>query len=406
MAEFIIGASLLGLGLLCNKKKEKKQSNNNISLNEAPSGKNIYESTYSNYTQQQESKFVNNNYQKSKDPINTNIIPENMNQRIVNNQTQPLNFSVNQSVRAGNEHFQSKENEISCFDFNDTYFNNQNIHHDLPSGTDIKQSQCGEDYFKSNLTGTTIENFKHNNMIPFFGGSVKQNMDVNKNQATLDLFTGNFTYDKPKQESAPMFQPEQDLGNIYGNPVSIDEELQYYTPSQRRNNEFPIPSINVGPGLNQGYTAEPSGGFAQNSTRDYVMPKTVDELRAKTNPKLTYEGRVLSGKGINQNRTAIPNVQKYRPETSFELGSERWFTTKGAVTGNTQRPEQIIRNTKRKVSRPLTGIAGPTNKAREQRITVTPDPTSADADDDFGFTTTVDFFEDSKKYNVTTDSDE
>ena len=47
-----------------------------------------------------------------------------------------------------------------------------------------------------------------------------------------------------------------------------------------------------------------------------------------------------------------------------------------------------------------------TNKAREQRITVTPNPTSADADDDFGFTTTVDFFEDSKKYNVTTDSDE
>ena len=45
------------------------------------------------------------------------------------------------------------------------------------------------------------------------------------------------------------------------------------------------------------------------------------------------------------------------------------------------------------------------NKARESRIIVVPDPTSADADDDFGFTTTIDFFEDSKKYNVTTDKD-
>ena len=46
------------------------------------------------------------------------------------------------------------------------------------------------------------------------------------------------------------------------------------------------------------------------------------------------------------------------------------------------------------------------NKASESRIIVVPDPTPADADDDFGFTTTIDFFEDSKKYNVTTDKDE
>ena len=46
------------------------------------------------------------------------------------------------------------------------------------------------------------------------------------------------------------------------------------------------------------------------------------------------------------------------------------------------------------------------NKARESRIIVVPSPTTADADDDFGFTTTIDFFEDSKKYNVSTDTDE
>ena len=46
------------------------------------------------------------------------------------------------------------------------------------------------------------------------------------------------------------------------------------------------------------------------------------------------------------------------------------------------------------------------NKARESRIIVVPDPTTADADDDFGFTTSIDFFEDRQKYNVTTDKDE
>ena len=47
-----------------------------------------------------------------------------------------------------------------------------------------------------------------------------------------------------------------------------------------------------------------------------------------------------------------------------------------------------------------------TNKAREERIIVVPNPTSADADDDFGFTTTIQNFSDGKKYSTTTDSDE
>ena len=43
---------------------------------------------------------------------------------------------------------------------------------------------------------------------------------------------------------------------------------------------------------------------------------------------------------------------------------------------------------------------------REERIVVVPNPTSADADDDFGFTTTISSFSDSKRYNPVTDTDE
>ena len=43
---------------------------------------------------------------------------------------------------------------------------------------------------------------------------------------------------------------------------------------------------------------------------------------------------------------------------------------------------------------------------REERIVVTPNPTSASADDDFGFTTTISTFNDSKNYNPSTDTDE
>ena len=47
-----------------------------------------------------------------------------------------------------------------------------------------------------------------------------------------------------------------------------------------------------------------------------------------------------------------------------------------------------------------------TNTAREIRLVITPDPTSADADDDFGFTTTITDYTDGKKYSSTKDSDE
>ena len=42
---------------------------------------------------------------------------------------------------------------------------------------------------------------------------------------------------------------------------------------------------------------------------------------------------------------------------------------------------------------------------REQRYTVTPSPTSADADDDFGFNETTSFFEDAKTYDPVSGTD-
>ena len=44
--------------------------------------------------------------------------------------------------------------------------------------------------------------------------------------------------------------------------------------------------------------------------------------------------------------------------------------------------------------------------SREERIITIPNPESADADDDFGFTTKISFFDDTKKYNPVTGGDE
>ena len=43
--------------------------------------------------------------------------------------------------------------------------------------------------------------------------------------------------------------------------------------------------------------------------------------------------------------------------------------------------------------------------AREERVVVLPDPITADADDDFGFTTTISFYDDGKRYDPSSGND-
>ena len=43
---------------------------------------------------------------------------------------------------------------------------------------------------------------------------------------------------------------------------------------------------------------------------------------------------------------------------------------------------------------------------REQRYTVTPNPSTADADDNFGFNETTSFFQDAQEYDEKTGNDE
>jgi hypothetical protein len=193
----------------------------------------------------------------------------------------------------------------------------------------------------------------HNNMVPFFGGSVRQNMDIDNRMMgdKLETFTGQFKLDQNhKMEVTPLFAPvQQNLDQIM-EPRELD---RYVTTLQSRNNELPFEQMQVGPGLNDGYTARPSGGF-HNPLR--VLPKTIDQLLV--NPRVVKEGRVIRGKDPVDKRTARQRQYKYRPEllvTNFN--GERNFTT----TGVTQKPrarEGVVRiPTNRQKSKQIMGHA-------------------------------------------------
>ena len=74
-----------------------------------------------------------------------------------------------------------------------------------------------------------------------------------------------------------------------------------------------------GPGLDKGYTTQPSGGFnAGVEARKQWLPKTVDQLRTKTNPKVTFGLANHEGpaKVTNTLRGVEGRVEKNRRRTA------------------------------------------------------------------------------------------
>ena len=132
------------------------------------------------------------------------------------------------------------------------------------------------------------ENFVHNNMVPFFRGSLKQNMTDTANSNTLERYTGvGNTFRPKKKEVSSFFDVSTNMTNPYGSRAYTSNPgiMNRYIPSQKRTGERPFEQINVGPGLAAGYTATPEGGFTQEKAREYLLPKNVEKYPDYYYPK-------------------------------------------------------------------------------------------------------------------------
>lgn len=204
--------------------------------------------------------------------------------------------------------------------------------------------------FVSSLTGEQIplEQFTHNNMQPYFRGTVKQNTNPEGNSVLMENFTGRGDFMIQKQETKCFFEPTANLTNICGMPNNNDYYVSHMEEPKARRNDFPVEKIMVGPGLNKGYNATPSGGFQQADTRDYVRYKTVDELRPLSKPKTVMPSRPQGPiKAPNTQRGSVGEFAKNRPDTYYEQSADQWLHTTGAYIKDTSRPVQLVKPTAR-----------------------------------------------------------
>ena len=162
---------------------------------------------------------------------------------------------------------------------------------------------------------------------PYFSGKGGYGSDTlnqehinSRAQRKNELFSGslnNLDY-RPKIERSPLFNPVVGLTNIYGSPVMTDFYEKRYEPSREKRNELPFQQVRVTPGLGLGANENNKQGY-QDMLR--VMPKTVDELRTKDNPKISYPGRIVEGMKGHKG-PIVAKSYKRRPNTFMEMGSE------------------------------------------------------------------------------------
>jgi hypothetical protein len=383
-----IGLGLVASGYFLNKDGKQERKKNQIATkkkneqldNKKSGGNNIYDSGYFQKVREIEDEKVITNFEKSFDPINTNIIPHFFNtlnethiKRVKNPKYDKNLFKTELTKVMRTTPIQLTQLEPPSNDLTDV---NQNAAVEVggmdgtsPKGlyaeTELNKgwselvTRPSVDRDGNNRDGTQ-KPMTHNNMVPFFGGSARQNMDTDNRMLAdkMETFTGQFKLDQNhKVEAQPMFAPvQQDLNQLL-EPRELD---RYVTSIQIRNNELPFEQIHVGPGLNDGYTAKPSGGY-HNPLR--ILPKTGEQLLV--NPRVVKEGRVIRGKDPVDQRTAQMKQYKYRPEllvTNFN--GERNFTTVGSKVKPMSRSGVVQKPTERQKSKSIMGHASSQSGSR------------------------------------------
>jgi len=210
------------------------------------------------------------------------------------------------------------------------------------------------------LAGSAVQkcDMKHNNMVPFFGSKVTQRTTgFNGNESLLDQMQGRGSQQIRKSAQAPLFKPQKNMAWAHGTPNTSDFIQSRMNPSRHVSNTKPWEEIRVGPGLNKGFSSEGSNGFnAGMEARKQWLPKTVDELRTKTNPKVTFG--LANHEGPAQGmfvRGHEGKVEKNRPDTFYLNSPDRWFTTTGQEKGQTNRSAQVMHPIKSNVGREYFG---------------------------------------------------
>ena len=318
----IVGLTALA-GYFFNKdstRQQRKPLRKNIEQFDKPNGDNIYTSNMYDQVNKEILDRSLKRYKEAENPAESGILPPLFNTYGVVGNPQAINADYNFKEVYDNNKLKNVVVSQSPTIETRPMFNN------LLSIRGNNDNQNDETVFVVNpvqeaslLTGEPLER-GHNNMTPFFGSHVRQNIEKFVNEPLLDHHTGRNSVFQHKQEVPKMFsdQPE----NIYGAPLFTNAiNTERYIPSLYRQNEKPVEDVKI---------RAPKAGTFENTIRPTF--KDVNALRPGNKPKDSYEGRTVTGQ-LGDVRGVHGRVEKHRPDTYYEQSNDQWLTAPGEFKG-------------------------------------------------------------------------
>lgn len=325
----IAGAAMIGYYLNDNGKAPRSKSiiRNKISKEDQPSEVNIYRSERYNEVDLQERRLADQYHRNAYElgPERTNIVPQFYN--TIYNKVNNATTSRDLYPGSTGETLDSLRSQLKPQKVTDPRNTILPSSAPVPPGKleyqkqSIYQGPMFESTFPSEqfstsgseeislLTGLPLEK-THNRMVPWFGSKVTQNTDPEANSHLIEKFTGtggSGINQINKAETDPFFELKKE--NIYGTPNLPDELInERYFQSNLNTNILPTPQIRV-----------------RSVKPEYIRPKfnSIDSLRVKTNPKISFEGRTHAPPGGMQQRGIQARVYKRKPPKFHFTGMDR-----------------------------------------------------------------------------------
>jgi hypothetical protein len=281
-------------------------------------------------------------YLLNKDNNNTNKIESNVKPAVFENTNTSI-YDLNNVADA-----QNYESKLVGQNFQQTLNNGSNMVSDFNAKTRSLEPKSD---IIIGLDGNPIskENFLVNDqgikVEPFYSGEGPPAVDLTRN-TNLDRTNGlsdyRFTHRETKHNGVNLHGPPQPYAN--GNPFGLSNtgpamDQERYDPGMYKTNELPFGQERISHiDRNSEINRDVGDLFAQRNN--------IDNTRALSNQKMSYGGRIVSGKGIDE-RGVEGQVFKHLPDQDYEQGADRWLVTKAAVEGDRIRPAQILPETNR-----------------------------------------------------------
>ena len=194
--------------------------------------------------------------------------------------------------------------------------------------------------------------------------TTKRDLYQNKdNSHTLALHTGvdPFYMSKDSFDPIQMFEPKKDITFVNGAPVMTDKLEERYVPSTINNfGDLPFEhNLHVLPGIN-GVVEEPNAVHR-------ILPKTTNELRSKTNKKVTYNAEKIESGIRSALRANDLNITKFKKSNIKKNSTKNYLpnssrNNKPSMTGKFRKP-----NTNRSVSKNVYGHINNSTRGNRRR---------------------------------------